>query len=141
MNENEVTIENFAALVGEVDTLRTNTETSLTNITTELEATKKSVADGKSLVASAISNKGVTTATDASFQVMADNLNKLYSKNEYDIAYDNGKAKPKTGTVSIAVQRRPENNYVRIYVNGAEYNIDCGSAGAIKSLSFSYTIN
>ena len=27
MNENEVTIENFAALVGEVDTLRTNTET------------------------------------------------------------------------------------------------------------------
>lgn len=32
MNENEVTIENFAALVGEVDTLRTNTEANFVGI-------------------------------------------------------------------------------------------------------------
>ncbi len=38
------------------------------------ENLKKSVSDGKSLVASAITEKGVETATDATFQTMHDNI-------------------------------------------------------------------
>ena len=40
----------------------------------DLDQTKKSVSDGKTLVANAITAKGVTTATDASSQTMADNI-------------------------------------------------------------------
>lgn len=51
---------------------------ALTNLgaasATELEEVKKSVSDGKTLVANAITDKGVTTATDAAFQTMADNI-------------------------------------------------------------------
>lgn len=41
---------------------------------TEMEAVKKSVSDGKTLVANAITAKGVTTATDATFETMANNI-------------------------------------------------------------------
>lgn len=44
---------------------------------TELNEIKKSVSDGKTLVANAITAKGVTTATDAAFQTMAGNIAKL----------------------------------------------------------------
>lgn len=40
----------------------------------DIEEVKKSVSDGKTLVANAITAKGVTTATDATFQTMADNV-------------------------------------------------------------------
>ena len=40
----------------------------------DIEELKKSVSDGKTLVANAITAKGVTTATDATFQTMADNV-------------------------------------------------------------------
>ncbi len=50
-----------------------------------VEELKKSVSDGKSLVASAITGKGVTTAADATFATMANNIGqiggyKFYSK-------------------------------------------------------------
>jgi hypothetical protein len=40
----------------------------------EISDLKKSVSDGKTLVANAITAKGVTTATDATFQAMANNV-------------------------------------------------------------------
>lgn len=40
----------------------------------EVDALKKSVSDGKTLVAGAITNKGVNTATDATFATMAGNI-------------------------------------------------------------------
>ena len=36
----------------------------------------QSVSNGKSLIASAITDKGITTAADATFQTMADNISK-----------------------------------------------------------------
>ena len=42
--------------------------------------TKKSVSDGKSSIASAITAKGVTTAADATFATMANNIRKLGAK-------------------------------------------------------------
>lgn len=47
---------------------------TIKKINQEIEDTKKSVSDGKSLVASAITEKGVETATDATFQTMHDNI-------------------------------------------------------------------
>ena len=45
--------------------------------TDEVEELKKSVSDGKTLVAGAITNKGVQTATDADFAIMAENVGKI----------------------------------------------------------------
>ena len=45
----------------------------------ELQDLKKSVSDGKSLVASAITNKGVETESDATYETMATNIEKIVS--------------------------------------------------------------
>lgn len=47
------------------------------------EELKKSVADGKKALASAISEKGIATASDASFATMAGNIGELSSSGEY----------------------------------------------------------
>ena len=44
---------------------------SIAEINREIAELKKSVSDGKRTVATAITDKGVTTATDASFKVMS----------------------------------------------------------------------
>ena len=43
----------------------------------EVEATKKSVSDGKTLVANAITEKGVATNTDDTFSTMANNIESI----------------------------------------------------------------
>lgn len=43
----------------------------------EIDDLKNSVSDGKTLVANAITGKGVTTATDAAFQTIANNIDKI----------------------------------------------------------------
>ena len=49
-------------------------------IYSDLTETKKSVSDGKSSIASAITAKGVTTEADATFETMATNINNLGAK-------------------------------------------------------------
>lgn len=46
-------------------------------VETEVANLKKSVSDGKTLVAGAITDKGITTATDVAFATMADNINQI----------------------------------------------------------------
>ena len=46
-------------------------------ITGEINTLKKSVSDGKTLVATAITDKGVDTAADATFAVMAENIGQI----------------------------------------------------------------
>lgn len=60
-------------------TLSTESENPVQNkiITEKLNEVFQSVSDGKSLVASAITDKGVTTAAGATFQAMADNIGKI----------------------------------------------------------------
>lgn len=48
-------------------------------ITAKLNEVFQSVSNGKSLVASAITDKGITTAADATFQTMATNIGKINS--------------------------------------------------------------
>ena len=45
----------------------------------ETNKLKKSVSDGKTKVANAITAKGVTTATDATFATMANNISQIES--------------------------------------------------------------
>lgn len=51
--------------------------TKLTEVGTEISSLKKSVSDGKTLVANAITAKGVSTATDSTFSTMANNINSI----------------------------------------------------------------
>lgn len=50
---------------------------SSTKINSEINKLKKSVSDGKSLIASAITAKGIETESDATFEVMAENINDI----------------------------------------------------------------
>ena len=47
------------------------------DITTELDEIKKSASDGKALVAGAITDKGIETAADATFETMANNIDSI----------------------------------------------------------------
>lgn len=61
----------------DVENLKSEDERTIQSIKTlneNYEQVKKSVSDGKTLVASAITDKGVTTANDATFQEMHDNI-------------------------------------------------------------------
>ena len=59
------------------DTLNTVDKTvigAINEVNTELAEVKQSVSNGKSLIASAITDKGIETLSDATFQTMADNI-------------------------------------------------------------------
>lgn len=47
------------------------------NLSDEVDTLKKSVSDGKSLVAGAITEKGIITAADATFAAMAENIGNI----------------------------------------------------------------
>ena len=47
---------------------------ALSELNSNVNDLKKSVSDGKTLVANAITDKGVATATDATFETMANNI-------------------------------------------------------------------
>ena len=59
--------------------LDTSSENPVQNkvIAGEINTLKKSVSDGKTLVATAITDKGVNTAADATFAVMANNISQI----------------------------------------------------------------
>lgn len=65
---------------------------SLAAINKEIADLKKSVSDGKKAVAAAVTANGVTTATDAAFSVIANNINTA-AANKYNagIAYADGR--------------------------------------------------
>ena len=63
--------------INELDTNKTDktyVDQQISNINTELAEVKQSVSNGKSLIASAITDKGIETLSDATFQTMADNI-------------------------------------------------------------------
>ena len=73
-------LETDATVVKMSTTDDTTLSTKIKNIDTEMNSVKTSVSNGKSLIASAITDKGVSTASDATFQVMADNIASLEIK-------------------------------------------------------------
>ena len=67
------TYDDFVPYTG--NTGRLNADVAELNKT--VDTLKKSVSDGKTKVANAITDKGVETATDATFDVMAENISKI----------------------------------------------------------------
>ena len=55
----------------------TGLDTKLSGYDSEIASLKSSVSNGKSLIASAITDKGVSTASNATFQTMADNIESI----------------------------------------------------------------
>lgn len=72
-------LETDASVVYLSSTDNTTVEDKITNIDEEMISVKTSVSEGKTLIASAITDKGVSTASDASFSTMADNISKIPS--------------------------------------------------------------
>ena len=56
----------------------------LTEVNTEITALKKSVSDGKELVATAITDKGVATSPTDTFATMAENIGQIESGTSFD---------------------------------------------------------
>ena len=52
-------------------------QSSIDTLNTEVNNLKSSVSNGKSLIASAITDKGVSTASDATFQTMSNNIRNI----------------------------------------------------------------
>ena len=72
-------LETDASVVYLSSTDNTTVADKITNIDEEMISVKTSVSEGKTLIASAITDKGVSTASDASFSTMADNISKIPS--------------------------------------------------------------
>lgn len=70
-----ITAENVQTWNNAINTIDDNME----NVTAEINALKKSVSDGKTLVANAVTAKGVSTATTATFQTIASNIGSIKS--------------------------------------------------------------
>ena len=70
-------LETNATVVKMSTTDNTTLSTKIKNIDTEMNSVKTSVSEGKTLIASAITDKGVSTASDASFSTMAANIRKI----------------------------------------------------------------
>ena len=68
---------------GTYDTIHFETEASLvtmasgSNVETEISSLKSSVSSGKAAIASAVTDKGVSTAADATFSTMATNIRNI----------------------------------------------------------------
>lgn len=90
--------------------------------TSDIDDLKKSVSDGKTLVANAITAKGVTTATDATFQTMADNVESI-------ITLDSVPHTTPDGTIN-------DHTYIEISSNGEKT-----SSSQIIKLDSIYPIN
>lgn len=91
-----------AALTGVPTAPTAATGTNTTQVATtafvqqELEDVKKSVSDGKTAVANAITAKGVTTATDATFATMASNISAIESGSRIGLNVFTQETEPET---------------------------------------------
>lgn len=136
---------------------------SITEINREIAELKKSVSDGKRTVATAITDKGVTTATDASFKVMSDNVRLMAGyqfgqgviaadnrvntgstnyKSGYNAGYSKGKADYKVVTVSLYDYPNPddvdEDGHYENWNHTFKYNIGKGYTNVYCQINYSF---
>lgn len=89
-------------------------------IYTAVNELKTSVSNGKSLIASAITDKGVSTASDATFQTMANNIRSINSLSTINLNSVDGKLFD-YGVATIPVIDRAANT---IYTAGTSLSAD-----------------
>lgn len=90
---------------------------SIANINKEIEELKKSVSDGKKKVATAITDKGVSTAADATFDTMANNIT-IMGNNQYNAGVTAADNRVNTGS----------NNYKSGYNTGYNEGYNQGTS-------------
>ena len=126
MSSNKVRIDELAS-TGEAldtDTLLIETANGTKKITKadmfkevkeELDEVKQSVSNGKQLVASAITDRGIETLANDTFQTMADNIQKIEANFFGDIIIDKEEIlidNVKTDYISVTLSQRPSGNQV-----------------------------
>lgn len=62
----------------------TGLDTSIQSINTEISSLKSSVSSGKATIAAAVTDKGVQTAADATFEEMANNIRNIQTGAKYN---------------------------------------------------------
>ena len=118
------------------NTTATNLKTKVNTLETKVDDCFQSVSDGKALVASAITDKGVTTASDAEFAVMANNISKISqgagSGSEY-LYYDEDLKQVMAYSISLGkfipiknLENLPIES-IYLFVGGAFYNTNIGT--------------
>lgn len=66
-------------LAGKANTSHNHSISDVTNLSSEINSLKSSVSSGKATIAAAVTDKGVQTAADATFQEIANNIEKITS--------------------------------------------------------------
>ena len=138
----------------------TGLDTKLSGYDTEIANLKSSVSEGKSLIAAAVTDKGVQTAADATFQTIADNIAAITSKNNYVVV---GSTSPFNDSIT-AVSTGANQSYIQfptkvkglflvdlfsmrggsgyytdvLYKNGSQYRWDRFDGGSGGNCNWSY---
>ena len=71
--------ETNSLLAGKAASSHTHTMDQIANLVEEINSLKSSVSEGKALIAAAVTDKGVATAADATFQTIANNIRSIVS--------------------------------------------------------------
>lgn len=145
------------------DALSETSENPVQNkvITTEINTLKKSVSDGKSIVANAITGQGVATATDATFATMAANIGTVgtnkynagktdYNPTDATLGND-GVLTVKNSAGTTRLTKTFTNSYnkgvtdadARVLKTNASYKqgyIDGGNGEASKTINVTFTV-
>ena len=138
----------------------TGLDTKLSGYDTEIANLKSSVSEGKSLIAAAVTDKGVQTAADATFQTIANNIAAITSKNNYVVI---GSTSPFNDSIT-AVSTGANQSYIQfptkvkglslvdlfsmrggsgyytdvLYKNGSQYRWDRFDGGSGGNCNWSY---
>ena len=138
----------------------TGLDTKLSGYDSEIANLKSSVSEGKSLIAAAVTDKGVQTAADATFQAIANNIAAITSKNNYVVV---GSTSPFNDSIT-AVSTGANQSYIQfptkvkglflvdlfsmrggsgyytdvLYKNGSQYRWDRFDGGSGGNCNWSY---
>lgn len=113
--------------------LGNNIQSAIDKLNSNFETLGESVSSGKSLVANAITNKGVSTASSADFSTMATNIGKIKTNNNADLVLNIGLVGT-NGNIGTNTPLTFNNNgykYLRIVYKGA---MNCKVVGDSKTL-------
>lgn len=141
-SEGTISKEGDAFSAANMNNLETRINSAITSVNTDITALKKSVSDGKTLVAKAITDKGQATAANASFQTMSDNVrlmagtqyaagvtaadnranpNSTNYRTGYNAGYSAGAAAKKSFTLQIKPEQDNRGYWaIYAYVNGVK---------------------
>ena len=112
------------------DTLNTVDKTvigAINEVNTELAEVKQSVSNGKSLIASAITDKGIETLSDATFQTMADNIGLIEGGSNLPSWYEGWSSSPTDAPISITNTMDVANNKIYYMYRDNSYCYDANN--------------